>query len=239
MQRLGMLVEARRLVYVSVLRPSVPQLHHVCVALLADQVMQLSSLYALAQKSLRRRARMRSGGDSAAAAAAHTVDAADALQRLVAFAIEHLELEQMRLCPIFTRALTLDRLASVTNAYAGPPPPHLTTAARSIARRLGDVSYDEGIRDVSYKEGLVGSEVFRRVVEERVGGGGGGGEGGYEWGEGGKGEGGGCGERVGTMGSRPMCPLLLGSRGRPTAAQDRANRMKWMHMLAQERGGVY
>lgn len=49
MQRLGLLVEARRLVYVSVLRPSMPQLHHICVALLADQVMQLSSLYCLAQ----------------------------------------------------------------------------------------------------------------------------------------------------------------------------------------------
>ena len=43
MQRMGLLVEARRLVYVSVLRPSMPQLHHVCVALLADQVMQLKS----------------------------------------------------------------------------------------------------------------------------------------------------------------------------------------------------
>jgi hypothetical protein len=49
MQRLGLLVEARRMVYVSVLRPSMPQLHHVCVALLADQVMQLSLLCALAQ----------------------------------------------------------------------------------------------------------------------------------------------------------------------------------------------
>jgi len=178
--------------------------------------MQLSSLYALAQSTLRRGARMRSGGDTAASA--HTVDAADALQRLVAFAIEHLELEQMRLCPIFTRALTLDKLSSITNAYAGPLPPHLTTAARSIARRLGDVTYDEGLKDVSYNEGLVSGGAYSTVVEERVGGA----EGGER-----------CGERLGTMGSRPMCPLLLGSRGRPTPAQDRANRLKWMHMLAQ------
>ena len=115
---------------------------NVCIpCTFSTQVVQLSSLYTLSQTALRRSSRMRLNNQGTA----HASDAAATLERLISFATEHLELEEMRLWPLITRTLTLDKLSSVAGANSGPPPPHVAMAARSIALRLGDAPYDEGL----------------------------------------------------------------------------------------------
>ena len=37
-----------------------------------------------------------------------------------------------------------------------------------------------------------------------------------------------------TIGNNPMCPLLLGSRGRPSRDDERKHKLRWMKMLASQ-----
>jgi len=165
------------------------------------------------------------------------------VESLVSFAVEHLELEEVRLWPIFMQTLSIERLSQITGSYGPMRATHVASAARNIALRLGEeegapwhVDTGGGKMGRKYSEGFeevrIGSDSWNEggyegvVVEEEYGPSVDGQEAQSR-----------CSTRMGTMGKNPMCPLLMGSRGRPTRADDKRNRLKWMRLLAEQRGG--
>ena len=189
-------------------------------------------------------------------------DASVVADALVGFTVAHLEVEQVSLWPLLLHAITVNNMLRIGRSTASEP---IASAARSIAARIDAPELGApvaaaaagGGRDSGF--GPAGDSLKRKysaVLRGEVSaassaaaarGSGGRRAGAVDLSAGGSsasaahgtGEDGASTVGLGSMSGKPLCPLLLGSRGVSGGHQDRKNRLRWLQLLAEARGGEF
>ena len=192
-------------------------------------------------------------------------DASVVADALVGFTVAHLEVEQVSLWPLLLHAITVNNMLRISRSTASEP---IASAARSIAARIdthelaapagagagaaGGGGRDRGFGPAgdSLKQkysAVLRGEVSAASSAAAARGSGARRGGGVDLSAGGSrasaahgaGEDGASAVGLGSMSGTPLCPLLLGSRGVSGGPQDRKNRLRWLQLLAEARGGEF